>query len=78
VLVVDREPHAFWEGAAARHLRRVLAPGGVLLLVPERPRRETEDAVREEFGAHLVRADWQSEPGPVRRPLLCLRAAVAG
>jgi hypothetical protein len=76
VLVMDESGPGLWWPEDIRQLRRVLAPGGVLLLVLNHLQRMVERAVRDAFVSDLVRLDGQHEPGPSDRPLTAVRAVV--
>lgn len=60
-----------------RHLRRVLRPGGVLLLVVPEGGEALELKLQMVFGWDAVTTEHQADPGPYKRPLLLLRAVVA-
>lgn len=76
VLVLDEGASGVWWPEDLRQLRRILAPGGVLLFVLGRLLPTVERAVRDTFDSDLVRRDPQHEPGPPGRPLTAVRAVV--
>ncbi|MGY1631538.1 glycosyltransferase family 2 protein [Geodermatophilus sp. SYSU D01186] len=76
-VVATPDVHAVRRPWPIRHLRRVLRPGGVLLILtgPEEERRLTTE-LGQLFGSDAVSIEVQTTPGPRTVPLLLLRAAV--
>ncbi len=75
-VVVERSVDADWSAADLRHLRRALAPGGVLLLLLPGLTDATSSAVREAFGVDAVSTRTGAPAGDGRAPLAVVRAAV--